>query len=1502
MKLKNTIATLLSMVLAVPVGSAVYALATSDSLQPVTREAGISGTSPQRGMAAVQRPVSIPRAQNLRMASPVAPMAAPGTVSEGLDLRGCNLKGTNDTHIYTVPTSQGGSFVELGDLQYVTYCGYDDGKGHFYGVNFMSLFDGLIISNNAFRYDYAEMGRWWPSTQMQMNPPYSYLATDLAYDPTSGNVYGCFYSEDGKSYEWGTVVYDYTDSKRVKISDLGQPLYGVGIDAGGQCYAVAADGSFNKVDKNTGVLTKVGDTGLSIDRVCSGCYNDVDGNFLMAYANSSGSGLAAIDPATGAARTVTRFAGNQQVTCLHVVRAAQAGGVPAAPALKVSCPDGTMNAVVELSMPTELDNGSSAAGQTFDWTIMVNGVQNCTGSAAAGETVARTIAVTEAGENTFSATVSNSEGASEPTIAKCFIGKGAPETPANVVLSVSDKTATLTWDAVTASVDGGYLDPADVTYSVYDMAGNVLAQNLKATTWTTGLDITDYVYLSYVVRAYNGEIPSMPAISNGVGLGALEVPFTMDMSDAGAFERHRVADVNGDKHTWTYRNGRTYYEFSIVNKADDWLMSPRVSLKADSYYMLRPVFSTSYDGDPEYVEIKMGSEPAVEAMSTPVAEKFAIGFEDTEHISVIHPSADGVYSIGFHAVSDAGDNFIYLKSYSLSAPMTGGAPTAVTDISVDDDPTAALKARISFKAPERSVGGEAMGGTLKVRVMRGDALVEEVSCAPGSVNTVYDTALPGIGVHTYTFIPFSAAGEEGVPAKGSGYVGPRTPKAPARVTMSQSGASSIEVKWEATTSDILGNEILPENISYDVYMLVPDGEDLVLSDKLNAQPVAGTTFVADQLEIPADQQYCYMAVKALTRGLESDPAFGFGIAGDAYQMPVVYTSQESVYQHFMAYSGGGYPAWVKSDRYKIPGQDGDNEFLITINDITTDVTLESGKVRLSDKDPVLIFYVWKLPGKTADDGTVLEDENETEVFVVDGHKTRSVAYVYNQDLEAEKWNKVCVSLADYRGKDVSVKIRALCKTYSENLYDNIRICENIPYDLEARISSAPEEKYTGETFDVTARIINNGSEDVGSYKVVLLRDGVEADVKEVKTPLAESSETTVAFTQSMTLNDGDAVEYAVRVVAEGDGDSSNDLSGVARVRRVKSAYPAPAGLRGESSGSDNRLAWNDVDVSGGFMMSMVEDVESADSWSDVLSEWTFVDVDGGDSGGFQGVVIPGHPQHSQYSFFVFDFDDLSNSEYVVSQNMRAYSGSKYLATMYRMDEGQIDDWAISPLLPGHAQTISFWARSYVGDYPETVEVWYSLKDSADPADFVKLDGFDGEDLPAEWTKYSAMLPEGAVRFALRSCATGSFMLMVDDIAYQRLNTSLRLKVNGFNVYCDGERVTEQPVSRPEFVHQGAAQVKHTYNVTAVYNYGESEYSEPLVMTPGGGVDDVAGSSASVRVNDGAIVVTGADGRQVTITRVDGVVLHRVCGDTSFQAVPGVYVVSVGCEAVKVNVK
>ena len=57
-------------------------------------------------------------------------------------------------------------------------------------------------------------------------------ATDMAYDPTTDNVYGCYYNTAGTGYVFGYA--DFELARRTVIRELEQPWFGVMCTASGQ--------------------------------------------------------------------------------------------------------------------------------------------------------------------------------------------------------------------------------------------------------------------------------------------------------------------------------------------------------------------------------------------------------------------------------------------------------------------------------------------------------------------------------------------------------------------------------------------------------------------------------------------------------------------------------------------------------------------------------------------------------------------------------------------------------------------------------------------------------------------------------------------------------------------------------------------------------------------------------------------------------------------------------------------------------------------------------------------------------------------------------------------------------------------------------------------------------------------------------------------------------------------------------------------------------------------
>lgn len=252
----------------------------------------------------------------------------------------------------------------------------------------------------------------------------------------------------------------------------------------------------------------------------------------------------------------------------------------------------------------------------------------------------------------------------------------------------------------------------------------------------------------------------------------------------------------------------------------------------------------------------------------------------------------------------------------------------------------------------------------------------------------------------------------------------------------------------------------------------------------------------------------------------------------------------------------------------------------------------------------------------------------------------------------------------------------------------------------------------------------------------------------------------------------------------------------------------------------------------------------------------------------------------------------------------AHSGDKYLFSLFRQDNGTVDDWAISPQLTGDAQTISFWAKSYDAQYPETIRVCYSTT-GKNVSDFIEIDGATVEGVPGDWTEYTFELPAGSKYFAINSCATDSYMLMIDDVTYTPMPLLSTYEIAGYNVYRDGVKINSEPVAECEFVDNNVESDKeYRYVVTVLYtDRGESTPSDELVLSTAG-IGSVIDGGVSVKARDGKIFVFNAEGRAIVVSSVNGSIVYSGVGRSKTEiGVPaGVYAVKAGNKVVKVIVK
>ena len=97
--------------------------------------------------------------------------------------------------------------------------------------------------------------------------------------------------------------------------------------------------------------------------------------------------------------------------------------------------------------------------------------------------------------------------------------------------------------------------------------------------------------------------------------------------------------------------------------------------------------------------------------------------------------------------------------------------------------------------------------------------------------------------------------------------------------------------------------------------------------------------------------------------------------------------------------------------------------------------------------------------------------------------------------------------------------------------------------------------------------------------------------------------------------------------------------------------------------------------------------------------------------------------------------------------------------------------------------------------------------------------------------------------------------------------------------------------------------KVTYAVTAVYDLGESPFSDVVTVSLSS-LDTVGASAITVTVMENEIRIAGAAGHTVHIINAQGMtVASRFCGDyEAIPVVPGVYLVVIGNDVRKIMIK
>lgn len=860
--------------------------------------------------------------------------------------------------------------------------------------------------------------------------------------------------------------------------------------------------------------------------------------------------------------------------------------------------------------------------------------------------------------------------------------------------------------------------------------------------------------------------------------------------------------------------------------------------------------------------------------------------------------------MGIHCISDPYKYYFIVRDLSIGAGMTADTPSGVTDLQLTPEATGLLALSGKFTLPVADVTGNSLAGDVTVKVSRGDILIATLSGAPGATLTFEDNDIPEKGTYSYT-VTTTADGADGVAVSASAFVGPYPAAVPASISAVETATpGTVSFSWEAVDKDINDTQLEAANVTYMIYKVEAKSLFNTVVTPLLDAPIAATSATVKVAEADAEQKFIQFAVAAFNRGEKGEDKAGEMIAvGKPYEIPVTYSGTASQDSYITRISNAGTGFWeiyTPSQLTNAPAPVATDDYYgcyAGAAELYGD--LYTGKIDLSAAErPEVSFYTYKFPANH--DYFVGEDVNFIEVIAVADGQMELVGTAAHSSMQEGRWNKVRMDLSAYKGKSIQLMFRGVAKTGNYTLLDEVNIKETPAYDLEALYMDAPAECAIATPFGITLKLANQGYMDATTFTVKLLRDGLLVEERSVDA-LAAGEQLSLSFEQQITYFDTDntGATYSAEIVAENDDLPDNNLFAETRVTRPVSSLPTVADLRGDADENGNKLYWTVYTVDDLEPAEMTEDFENASPWTYEFEGWTFVSESESACDNIYGYSFPGiTPYASQFAYVVIN-------NLGVESALPSVSGNQYIASLCKADHEANNDWAISPLLCGDAQTISFWAKGVSFYYAEKFEVYYTTVENPAISDFVQLTEEPVTAPTYEWGKYEYQLPEGTMHFAVRCVSANAYFLMLDDFTFTPDPLAGAPTLVGYDVYRDGVKLNAEPVSEGEYLDAKPG-TNHTYHVVALYDKGHSELSNPLELenndVPQSGINGVASSSIRVYAAGHSIVVEGADQLPVAVYSIDGRTIHQATGNCRVAVAPAVYIVTAGQTTYKLAVK
>ena len=1354
---------------------------------------------------------------------------------------------------------------------------YIDGKYHL--SQHTTYADGISVALRTY-----DVNDGWRLLREKYLDTTGAIATDLAYDPTEDRIYGCFgLSSSGEVRTYRLGILDEYAGEVEEIAPLDEELLTLACSRDGELYGIGAYGNLYHVDKQTAKLTVVGSTGQNIKYTQSATFDYASGR-LFWVATPHGTDhpvyLYEVNTADGSVTMLSEVKDRYEFTGLFTTAPFTLPDAPGRMSVpRADFPQGATSGTIVFDAPVSTFGGATLEG-TLSYRIRIDNEEAGTGSCAPGATVSLPATLTS-GAHLLKVDVSNAAGRSPIADAEVWIGADVPVSAHVEGRLGADGKVELTWEAA-QGLHGGYIDADAITYRVVRQPDGVCIYKGTDTHCTEAEVIRAYGVYSYDVESWWGSQKGGVASSPEMVLGeAAEVPYQERFNSAAALGAYTIIDANADETTWHYDAGTVVYSYDEGgNAADDWLITPPFRLDPEYLYEISADASTT-DGYSDLISIHLAPRPEAESMERTLLPTTAITSSDAQTLAArFRPDGTDLCFIGFHAEStyETGD-CLTLDNVSLIRKASIHAPAAPEDLTAEAAPEGGLQATIRFRLPDYAIDGAPLASLSSVSLYRGKQLVGTIDdCAPGQ--TLFLADEPSLtGNYTYSVVAANEWGK-GLEAATTVYVGEDTPGEVTNILLTDRGNGTVRLTWDAPTLGIHGGYIDPAKVKYEV------------TDAAGNTATLTACTYEPSVDVPAEgQSMTWFSIRPRSlkgKGpiCQSDTLF----LGRAFAMP---------FEESFSHRGLDFQPWNLQEldgvEWSLMGygsyadpQDADGGMVAFINALPEGgAKLVSPKISLSGAHPTLRFWMFHHPlGRNA--LTVQLRDADGGLHTLGQLQTADTAE------EQGEWQLHTFGLEDYEALgDVQLIFRGeshLSEALMNAFYiDHISVIDWLGHDLQVLSLETPAKSVkVGETLRFTLSYANRGSLPAAGYDVRLLRDGREV-CRVAGETLEPDAEGAVVLTDVPNSDAKESSIYEAEIVWEADQLAANNRTAPLTVT-VLPGLPYVETLRASVEDGACVLRWEAPDMGDASAPAeeVTEDFESYTAFTiENIGQWTLYDGDGRITTGIQD----GHGNYIEYdnvglpmAYQVFCPAQAGLGSGVWSP----HSGNQVLAAFTTGRYAANDDWLISPRAEG-GQTVRFWAKSPDHTYYGTNEVIQTLYSTSGTAasDFVQV----GADItvPGVWQEYAFDIPDDARYFAIRCVSADQYILFLDDITYRRSAGTLQLL--GYHVYRDGVCLTSAPLAEPSYRDADCGDAVHRYQVSVVYNEGESILS-PAVEASLSAVQSVSASPVlSYRTGSGWIEIMAPANLDVRLTDALGRTLFQGRGSCRLTLPAGIYLLN-----------